>query len=63
MPPTTLIQRSRSKRPSEKAEFAQLGAGKSHVKREFFGLTDADESAIEQEVGIAIDANLRQSEG
>ncbi len=60
----TLIQRSRSKRPSEKGEFHQVtGAGKSHVKREFFGLSAEDEAAIETEVGVALDVNLRHSEG
>lgn len=59
MPPRTLIQKSRSVRPSQKAEFAQFGK----AKREFFGLSQADEAAIEQEIGIALDAHLRQTEG
>jgi hypothetical protein len=54
-------QRSRDKRPSEKAMFHQItGAGKSHIKREFFGLSDADEQAIEQETGRLIDVNLQR---
>lgn len=60
----TLIQRSRSKRPSEKAYWHnEAGAGKSRIVREFFGLTSGDEQAIENELGIAVDVNLRQSEG
>jgi len=45
-PHQTLIQRSRSVDPTDKAEFHQvLGAGRSRVKREFLGLTQADEDA------------------
>lgn len=60
----TLIQRSREKRPSEKAWFHQVsGAGKSRVKRPFFELSADDERAIEDEVGIALTTNLGKSEG
>lgn len=60
----TLVQRSREIPPSDKARWHNdEGAGKSHVIREFFGLSAADESAIEQEVGFAIDVNLRRTEG
>lgn len=55
----TAIQRSRSTRPAEKAAYHQvLGAGTSQVKREFFGLTQADEEAIEREMGVALATNL-----
>ena len=43
----TMIQASRRIAPSEKAAFHQIaGAGKSHVKRQFFGLSASDETAI-----------------
>ena len=43
----TMIQRSRRIPPSEKAAFHQIaGAGKSRVKRQFFGLSASDENAI-----------------
>lgn len=43
----TLIQRSRRVSPAEKAAYHELtGAGRSRVKRPFFGLDDADEAAI-----------------
>lgn len=62
--PQTLIQRSRSVRPSEKAAFHQItGAGKSRVKREFFGLSPVDETAIETELDIRIGVNLATGEG
>lgn len=42
-----MIQRSRRVAPSAKAAFHQVtGAGRSHVKRAFFGLTADDETAI-----------------
>lgn len=52
----TLIQRSRSKRPSEKAQW-------NNETRKFFELSAADEDAIERELGVQIDTNLRKSEG
>lgn len=46
-PHQTLIQRSRRVPPSEKAAYHQIaGAGRSHVKRQFFGLSPSDETAI-----------------
>ncbi len=43
----TMIQESRRKSPEEKALYHQeLGAGKSHVKRPFLGLTADDERDI-----------------
>ena len=42
-----MIQASRRVSPSEKAAYHQIaGAGKSHVKRQFFGLSASDETAI-----------------
>jgi hypothetical protein len=55
----TRIQRSRSKRPSEKAAFHQItGAGKSRVKRPFFGLAASDTDVIVKEVDQTIANNL-----
>lgn len=60
----TPIQRSRRLRPSEKAAFHQItGAGRAQVKREFFGLSPADEAAIEEEAGRALDVNLTRGTG
>lgn len=43
----TRIQQSRAKSPAEKATYHELlGAGRSKVKREFFGLNSDDEAAI-----------------
>ncbi len=55
----TRIQRSRNLTPLEKATFHTItGAGTSKVKREFFGLSPADEAAIEQELGQRLTINL-----
>jgi phage gpG-like protein len=55
----TFIQRSRDKGAAEKAAFHQVtGAGKSRVKREFFGLSDADEDAIVTIVERHLDREL-----
>lgn len=52
----TLIQTSRRKSPAEKAAYHEvLGAGRSRVRRPFFGLTEDDASAI----SARIDAGLR----
>jgi hypothetical protein len=60
----TRSQRSRDVRPSEKAWWHdEAGAGKGRVVRPFFGLSDADERAIEQEVDLALTVNLGKSEG
>lgn len=51
----TFIQRSRNLRPSEKALFHdELGAGRSHVKREFFSLNTEDETAIMNRIDQAL---------
>lgn len=52
----TFIQASRSVSPSEKAAFHQIsGAGKSHVLRQFFGLSSLDEAAILKLIDERID--------
>jgi hypothetical protein len=57
----TLIQKSREKTPAEKAAFhAIVGAGKSNVIRDFFGLTPQDEDAIETEMDRALTVNLQR---
>jgi len=44
---STLIQRSRRKSASEKAAYHQVtGAGRSRVKRPFFGMDDRIEDAV-----------------
>ena len=56
----TPIQRSRSKRPSEKATYHQItGAGRSKVQRKFFGLSPTDQAVIEEEVGLRLEINLQ----
>lgn len=58
---TTPIQRSRAKGAAQKALFHEVtGAGKSNVKRQFFGLSDADEQWLEQELDQCIDLNIRK---
>lgn len=55
----TFIQRSREKSPAEKATFHALsGAGRSGVIRDFFGLTEAEEAAIEKELDLRLQVNL-----
>lgn len=47
----TLVQRSRSVQPGQKAVWHQVtGAGKSRVKREFFDLNDEDLSVLAAEL-------------
>lgn len=57
----TFIQQSRAVPASEKAAFHQItGAGKSHVKREFFGLSPADEQAIVDRIDQYLAQAVRQ---
>ena len=52
----TLIQQSRRVPPSDKAEFHnELGAGKRHVIRHFFGLNEQDVHAIEARLAKGLD--------
>lgn len=53
----TFIQRSRAVGAADKAFFhTEVGAGRSRVKREFFGLSPADEAQIEAAVDRHFDA-------
>jgi phage gpG-like protein len=55
----TLIQRSRRVSAAEKAAYHELtGAGKSRVKRPFFGLDEKDEAAIMARIDQGIQAAL-----
>jgi len=59
----TLIQRSRRVPPAEKAAFHQItGAGRSHVKREFFGLSPKDEDTVIERFAQGLDRLLQQAE-
>lgn len=62
---TTLIQRSRAKRPSEKAAYHQVtGAGARRVLRPFFGVSPSDERALTADLDRRLTANLnRQTPG
>lgn len=52
----TVIQRSRDVSPAQKAAFHNVtGAGKRHVLRKFFGLSEADAEAIRDRVERYID--------
>lgn len=56
----TFIQRSRAVSPEQKALYHQvLGAGKSRVKREFFGVSDADLAAIKSRLEAGVARNVR----
>jgi hypothetical protein len=58
----TFIQRSRSIGSAEKAEFHQIdGAGKSHVVRRFFDLSEADVSAITERLNVALEFTLQHA--
>lgn len=58
----TFIQRSREKSSEEKAFYHQIaGAGKSHVLRQFFDLSQADIDRIVQRVDEGLDLALRKT--
>lgn len=58
----TFIQRSRSLGAAEKASFHQIdGAGRSHVIRRFFDLSDADVDAITERLNVALDFTLQHA--
>jgi hypothetical protein len=60
----TMIQQSRRIPASQKAEWhAVTGAGRSHVIRDFFGLSGQEEQQIENEIGRSLDVNLQRSQG
>lgn len=55
----TLIQRSRRVPAVEKAVYHDvLGAGRSTVKRPFFGLSAADETALTERLDQGLQRNL-----
>lgn len=57
----TLFQRSRRVPPIVKATAHQVsGAGKSRVKRQFFGLSESDERWLETEIDHRIDLNIHR---
>ncbi len=56
----TLIQRNRSVSPGMKAAFHHsIGAGKSKVKRRFFGLSSAEQQEITKLVSGRIGQNIQ----
>lgn len=58
----TFIQRSRSVSPAEKAVYHELeGAGRSHVRRRFFGMSKEDEAVITDLVERDIERRLKAS--
>lgn len=60
----TLVQRSRSKAPGQKAVYHQVfGAGKRHVKREFFDLSDDDMAVLARELDRRIGQRLARDAG
>lgn len=57
----TFIQRSRSESSEQKAMFHQVtGAGRSHVLRQFFGLTTEEQQVTRTRLEAAITARLRE---
>ena len=61
-PRTTRNQRSRAVSPALKALFHnESGAGKSRVKRRFFGLTDREQADLTTFLGRRIEANLSKT--
>jgi hypothetical protein len=58
----TFIQRSRRVSAAEKAAYHELtGAGRSRVKRPFFGLDDKDEAAIVARIDKGIEEALKRT--
>lgn len=56
----TFIQKSREKSAEEKALYHnELGAGRRHVIREFFGLNDEDGAAIQARIEAGIEQALK----
>lgn len=55
----TFIQRSRAESSEQKAMWNQVqGAGKSHVRREFFGLTDTETEQCREKLAAALQTRL-----
>lgn len=58
----TFIQRSRSESSEQKAIWHNVqGAGRSHVRREFFGLTDEEANECRDQLAKAIDQRVRSA--
>jgi len=58
----TLIQQSRRVSSAQKAQYHEIdGAGRSHVKRPFFALNDADDAAIYKRLSDGVDELMRRS--
>lgn len=58
----TRTQASRQLTPSQKAEFhTETGAGRSHVTRQFFGISQSDADLISAELGVIIDRTLSRT--
>lgn len=58
----TFIQRSRSESSEQKAMWHNVqGAGRSHVRREFFDLTDDEADACREQLAKAIDQRIRSA--
>lgn len=56
----TFIQRSRQKSSAEKATYHELeGAGRSRVRREFFGVNAEDEAAIVKRIETHVDRAIQ----
>ena len=58
----TLIQRSRRVGSAQKASYHELeGAGRSHVRRPFFDLSDEDISAVLRRMEEGVERLLKES--
>src|SRR5262245_46911076 len=57
----TFIQRSREQSSEQKAIWHnETGAGRSHVLRKFFGLTQDEQTKVQGLLGAAIEQRLRE---
>jgi hypothetical protein len=62
MPRRTLIQQSRAISSQRKAQWHEdEGAGKSHVRRPFFGLNREDEEALTKRLDDYLDRTVRET--
>jgi hypothetical protein len=58
----TLIQQSRAVPSIKKARWHEIdGAGRSRVKREFFGLNAEDETAVYKRISDGIDKAIKET--
>lgn len=59
---STLIQSSRRKSAAEKAAYHEItGAGRSRVRRPFFGLSESDERAIVDRIDRGLQDELNRT--